>query len=257
MKLVRLAFLQLLFVVTTALNISFAQTNQTDAQGRKHGEWIVFHEGSSVPRYKGQFNHGKPIGKFVHYYPSTIVKSIILNEENSDRSAAYFYHENKTLLAFGIYLSQNKDSVWTHYRPTGDLSYKETYKHGELNGLRTTYYGPEAGEGDRAIVLRECMYKNDRAHGEVREYFPDGIVKLSGKYNQGVFDGEVKKYHPNGKVMILERWKNRQKHGWWITYDLNGKEAGRAYFLHGKRLEGAKLENYMNDLKENGINPNE
>jgi hypothetical protein len=60
------------------LSWSTAQVNQTDAQGKKHGEWIVYYEGSSVPRYKGQFEHGKPVGKFVHYYPTSVVKMIIL-----------------------------------------------------------------------------------------------------------------------------------------------------------------------------------
>jgi antitoxin component YwqK of YwqJK toxin-antitoxin module len=257
MKLAKLTFFFSLIIAICNLSWSTAQVNQTDAQGKKHGEWVVFYEGSSVPRYKGQFEHGKPVGKFVHYYPSSVVKMIILNEDNSDRAAAYFYHENKTLLAFGIYKDQKKDSVWTHYRPTGDLSFKETYKNDELNGLRTTYYGPEATPGEQVVILRKCMYKDGRANGEVTEYFADGILKLSGKYKQGVFDGQVKRYHPNGKIMILERWKGRQKHGWWITYDLEGREVGRAYFRHGKRLEGAQLDNYMQELKENGINPNE
>lgn len=239
------------------LGSSFAQVNQTDAQGRKHGTWIKNYERSSVPRYKGQFEHGKPIGKFVYYYPSNKIKTIVIHDDKSNRSEAYFYHENKELLAFGIYRDQQKDSVWTHYRPTGDLAFKETYKNGQLHGLKTTYYGPEATEGDQILILSKIMFQEGRAHGEVIEYFPDGKVKMRGTYNRGVFDGIVKRYHPNGKVMILERWKNRTKHGWWITYDTSGKERGRAYFKDGKRLEGAKLEAYMQELKAQGINPNE
>lgn len=235
----------------------FAQVNQTDAQGRKHGEWVKMYERSKVPKYTGQFDHGEPVGKFVYYYPSKKIKTIIIHDEDSDRAEAYFYHENKELLAFGIYRNQKKDSVWTHYRPTGDLTFKETYRDGKLHGLKTTYYGPEATPGDQVIVLKKTMFANGRAHGEVIEYFPDGTVKMRGKYNQGAFDGQVKRYHPNGKIMMLERWKDRKKHGWWITYDTAGKEKGRAYFKEGKRLEGAKLEAYMQELKEKGINPNE
>lgn len=248
--------------VVIALLISFSfdvitQVNQIDAAGRKHGKWVKKYEKSTVPRYTGQFVHGEPVGKFVYYYPSNKVKTIIIHNDESDRAEAYFYHENKTLLAFGIYRSQEKDSVWTHYRPTGDLSFKETYKNGKLHGLKTTYYGPEVTPGKQIVILRKTMFANGRAHGEVVEYFPDGTVKMRGSYNRGVFDGQVKRYHPNGKIMMLERWKGRQKHGWWITYDTSGKEKGRAYFRHGKRLEGAKLETYMQELKEKGINPNE
>tara|TARA_B100000508_G_scaffold91658_2_gene71474 strand:+ start:40453 stop:41226 length:774 start_codon:yes stop_codon:yes gene_type:complete len=251
-----LASLLVLFGLSIQTSV-LAQRNETDSQGRKHGEWVKMYPQSTVPKYKGQFEHGKPVGKFVYFYPSSKIKTIIVHDDNSDRSEAYFYHENKELLAFGIYRGQKKDSVWTHYRPTGDLAFKETYKDGELHGLKTTYYGPEATETDQVVVLKTIMFENGRAHGEVVEYFPDGVVKMKGVYNRGAFDGQVKRYHPNGKIMILERWKRRTKHGWWITYDYNGKEISRAYFRNGKRLEGAKLKEYMQELKAKGINPNE
>lgn len=247
-------------VLLTVLLTGFAansQTNQTDDKGRRHGEWIKMYDRSSVPKYKGQFDHGEPVGKFVYYYPSNKIKTIVIHNDNSNRSAAYFYHENKELLAFGIYRDQKKDSVWTHYRPTGDLAFKETYKDGELNGLRTSFYGPEATPRGQLVMLRKTMFKNGRAHGEVTEFFPDGVVKMKGIYNKGVFDGQVKRYHPNGKVMILERWKDRKKHGWWVSYDASGKETARTYYLHGKKLKGAKLDAYMEKLKSEGINPND
>ncbi len=235
---------------------SFAQLNQTDGQGRKHGEWAKMYERSTVPVYKGRFEHGEPVGKFVYYYPSSKIRMIVVHNSNSDRAEAYFYHENQELLAFGIYRGKEKDSVWTHYRPTGDLTFKETYKNGKLHGMKTTYYGPEASEGDYLIVLSKTMFANGRANGEVVEYFPDGTIKMKGKYVNGAFDGQVKRYHPNGRMMMLERWKNRQKHGWWITYDLSGKERARTYFLKGKKLKGEKLKAYMQELKAKGINPN-
>ena len=247
-----------IFMTLFALsNLATSQVNETDEKGRKHGEWVKMYERSTVPRYKGQFEHGEPVGKFVYYYPSSKIQTIIIHNDNSDRSEAYFYHENQELLAFGIYRGQEKDSVWTHYRPTGHLSFKETYKDGKLHGLKTTYYGPEAAEGEKIIVLSKTMFKNGRAHGEVVEYFPDGRKKMEGVYVEGAFDGQVKRYHPNGRMMILERWKDRQKHGWWITYDLSGKERARSYFLHGKKLKGEKLKAYMQKLKAEGINPNE
>lgn len=252
-KIVRLTVIVCFTAMTFA---AYGQINQTDAQGRKHGEWIKKYENSTVAKYKGQFEHGEPVGKFVYFYPSNKVKTIVIHDEDSDRAEAYFYHENKELLAFGIYRGQKKDSVWTHYRPTGHLSFKETYENGELNGLKTTYYGPETTPGEGVLVLSKTMYKDGRAHGEMIKYFPDGKVQVRGRYKEGAFDGQLKRYHPNGAVMILERWKDREKHGWWITYDQSGQEEGRAYFRHGERLEGEELKKYMQKLKEKGINPN-
>ncbi len=246
----------LIILAMFASIFSFGQVNEHDDEGKKHGEWVKYYERSSVPRYEGQFNHGRPVGKFTYRYPSSKIRSIVIHERDSPRSEAYFYHENKELLAHGIYKNQKKDSVWTHFRPSGHLSFKETYENGQLNGKRTTYYGPNVRRKGEPAVLREAHYENDRLNGPVIEYFPDGIVKLKGKYKQGRFDGKIHKNHPNGRTMILERWKNRQKHGWWITYDEQGKELGRAYYRHGERLEGEELKKYMNKLKKEGKNPN-
>ncbi|MDX1651589.1 MAG: toxin-antitoxin system YwqK family antitoxin [Brumimicrobium sp.] len=247
-------------LLTLCVLLSFAavaQVNQVDSKGRKQGQWVKFYESSKVPIYTGQFKNDKPIGKFVYYYPSNEIKSIVIHDENSNRSEGYFYHENSKLLAFGIYRNQEKDSVWTHYGPSGRISFKETYKNGKLHGKRTIYYVPEIEEDNRVEVMREAYYENDRLNGPVVEYFPGGVKKLEGTYVNGAFNGIVKHYHPNGKLSIEERYKERRKHGWQIAYDQSGKEIGRAYYNHGDLLEGELLKRHMQRLKEKGINPNE
>ncbi|PKR79959.1 hypothetical protein CW751_12075 [Brumimicrobium salinarum] len=240
----------------TSFNIN-AQRNQIDSQGRKQGEWVKFYENSSVVRYKGQFKDDEPIGKFVYYYPSNSVRTIMIHDKGSNRTEAFFYHENEELIAHGIYRDKKKDSVWTHFLPTGHYSYTETYRNDKLNGKRITFYGPEVTDTKTKIVLREANYKNGRLNGPYMSYFPDGVKKEKGQYKNGVRDGVIEKYHPNGKIMIKERWKNRTKHGWWKTYDESGKELGRKYYYKGESLEGKKLEEHLQDLKSRGVNPNQ
>ncbi|PWH81865.1 toxin-antitoxin system YwqK family antitoxin [Brumimicrobium oceani] len=236
---------------------SFSQINQVDAQGRKQGEWAKTYDDSDGLRYKGQFKNDKPVGKFIYYYPNNKIRSIITHDENSDRSEAYFYHPSSELIAHGIYRGKEKDSVWTHFLTSGHYSYTETYKNGVLHGERITYYGAEAVEDNRVkLVLRKSNYVNGKQQGDFVEYFPDGIVKAEGKYYDGKPDGVILKNHPNGKIMIKERWKNKTKHGWWVTYDESGKELGRIYFKDGTQLEGDELSEYLEKLKKEGINPN-
>jgi antitoxin component YwqK of YwqJK toxin-antitoxin module len=249
-------FLNILVALTFSFTF-FAQVNQVDSQGRKQGEWVKYYESSNVPKYKGQFKNDKPVGKFIYYYPSSKVKSIVIHEENSPRSEAYFYHENKNLLAFGIYKNQKKDSVWTHYGPSERISFRETYENDLLHGKRITYYVPELAHDNRVEVMREANYVEGRLNGPVVEYFPGGVKKLEGRYKDGRFDGVAKRYHPNGKLMILERWKNRRKHGFWISYDASGIETGRTYYYHGDKIEGKDLQKMMERYEKEGINPNE
>lgn len=242
-----------------ALTFSFScltQVNQVDSQGMKQGEFVKYYKNSNVPKYKGQFEDDKPVGKFIYYYPSSKIKSIVIHEKNSPRSEAYFYHENKNLLAYGIYKNQKKDSIWTHYGPSERISFKETYKDDVLHGKRITYYVPEIKYDKTVEVMREANYVNGRLNGSVVEFFPGGTKKLEGKYNDGRFEGVAKRYHPNGELMIFERWKNRRKHGWWISYDNSGKETGRTYYYKGKKVDGEELDKLMKKFKEEGKNPN-
>lgn len=238
------------------LPFAYGQVNEVDSKGRKQGEWVAFYEGTKIPRYIGQFKDGKPIGTFTYYYSNNKVKAIIKHAENSDRSEAYLYHDNKKLMAYGIYRDQEKDSVWTHYSPYEEISFRETYKNGILHGKKTIYYIPEKKDKPTGVVMQEMHFENGVLHGPVNEFFPDGIKKMEGDYNQGEFDGLVTRYHPNGKLSEEQRWKNQQKHGWWIAYEQNGKEFARRYFYKGKELKGDKLENHLQECKRKGISPN-
>ncbi len=237
---------------------AFAQVNQVDQQGRKQGKWMKYFANSENVRYTGQFKDDKPVGKFTYYFPSGAVRAIITHDENSNRSEAFFYYKDKTLAEYGIYRGEKKDSIWVHYTPYGDLSYKQTFKDGKANGEKIIYYKSDvSSDPNKLLILRKAHFKDGRLNGPFVEYFPNGVIKAKGQYKEGVFDGVIMKYHPNGKRMMLERWKGREKHGWWITYDESGKEVGRRYFLHSKPLEGEKLNKYMKELKEKGINPNQ
>lgn len=239
---------------------SLAQLNQVDAQGRKQGEWVQYFDGAEyghIVRYKGQFKNDKPIGRFVYYYPSKKVRAVINHDENSSRSEAYFYHENESLAAHGIYRNGLKDSVWTNFLPSGHYSSSETYNNDVLHGEKIIYYGPEVAVEKQRIILRKSNYENGRLNGEFIEYFPDGVVKAKGRYKEGVLDGLVMRYHPNGKPMFEERWKYRKKHGLWKTFDESGAEAGRKYYNRGVEIEGKELEIYLQKLKEQGKSPNE
>lgn len=236
----------------------FSQDNQVDKQGRKQGKWMKYFANSESIRYTGQFKDDRPFGKFTYYFPSGEVRSIIGHDTNSNRSEAFFYYKDKTLAEYGIYRGEKKDSIWVHYTPEGDLSYRQAYKDDKANGEKIIYYKSEvSGDPNKHLVLRKVNFKDGLLEGPFIEYFPDSVVKAKGQYKDGVLDGVIMRYNPNGTKMMLERWKGRERQGWWVTYDNSGKEEGRKYFLHGQPLEGKALDAYMKELKEKGINPNQ
>lgn len=236
---------------------SAGQLNQTDAKGKKQGEWGKLYEGTKVFEYKGQFKDDKPVGKFTYFYPSSKVKAVIKHDDNSNRSVAYYYHENGALMSHGIFRNQLKDSIWLNFGPSQRISNTETYKNGKLEGKKIIYYVPELEADKSQIPSVVSYYKNDMLHGEYIEYFDPRNIKVKGAYFENKKDGLWTHYHPNGKPMMIVRYDKGVKHGWMMGYDETGKEIGKKYFYHGRHLEGKILEEKMRQMKELGINPNE
>lgn len=244
------------FFFTVSFLTTFGQANVTDKQGRKQGEWGKTYPGTSVYIYKGQFKDDKPIGKFVYYYKSSRTKAVIKHQENSNRSVAYFYHENGKMMSHGIYRDMKKDSVWVQFTTLSQLSSVETYKNGELHGKRTVYYLPEKLSDKSQRPSRIEYYKNGVLEGEVTEYFLNRKVKQRGKYQNGKKVGFWEDFHTNGKKMTTQYFRNGIRHGWAYTYDEKGMQESKNYFYFGKVLKGDKLKEKMQYLKEKGINPN-
>lgn len=247
--------LVVIFVLATFCGL--AQVNQVDAQGRKQGPWQKAYEGARVLEYTGQFKNDKPVGKFTYFYKSSKVKAVVIHEENSNRSKAYFYHENGSLMSHGIYKDQKKDSVWVNFGPSERLSNTETYVNGELHGKKVVYYVPEIVTDKSQIPAAIYHYKNGKLDGEFKEYFDPRNVKTSGQYQNNKKVGIWIQYHPNGNKMTFVRYKDGVKHGWSFAYDESGKEIGKKYFYYGRHLEGKQLKEKMEQMKALGINPNE
>ena len=235
----------------------FAQVNQVDSKGQKQGKWEKLYKGSKVFRYRGQFKNDKPVGKFSYFYESSKVKAVIKYDENSNRSVAYFYHENGALMSHGIFKNLKKDSIWLNFGPSQRISNTETYSMDSLNGLKTIYYVPEDLSDKSQHISEKYYYKNGLLHGDFVAYYMSGTVMEEGKYENNKKVGYWKKYHPNGKRRSLAHYKKGLKHGWAITYDSNMKRIGKQYYYYGRILSGDELDKKLKEFERLGIDPNE
>ncbi len=239
------------------MSTSLAQMNQTDAKGRKQGDWGKTYPKSKIYQYKGQFKDNKPVGTFTYFYPIGKVKAVIKHDPTGNRAVANLYHENGQIMSIGIYRNEKKDSVWRNFGPSGRLSNTESYKADSLHGPKIIYFVPEDLEDKRQVVASITNFSNGTVEGEYKEFFDDGGLRKVGNYVSGKRNGEWTSYHITGKPMMLERFKMGVKHGWQIAYDEAGVETNRMYFYKGKQAVGEQLEDLMRQMKEKGINPNE
>ena len=235
---------------------SFAQMNQVDSQGRKQGEWGKTYEKSKVYMYRGQFKDDKPVGKFQYFYKNKHVRAVITHDEFSNRSEAFFYHDNSRLMSYGIYRDMKKDSVWINFTPEKRLSSTETYKNGELHGRKVVFYIPFDPNDKSRLASNVYNYVNGKLDGPTKELFENQKVKSKGQYKDNRKVGVWVDYHFGGRRRNTIRYYKGRRHGWCFTYDQTGKELNRVYFYFGKKLEGEALVKKLAEMEEKGIDPN-
>lgn len=243
--------------------ITFAQTNQVDSKGRKQGEWAKTYEGIRVYKYKGQFKDDKPVGKFTYFYKSSKVKAVIKHDENSSRSEAFFYHENGSLMSYGIYRNMKKDSIWVNFGPSQRISNTETFKNGELNGPKVVFYVPSDPMDKSRRAAAVYNYVNGKLEGESKELFESQVVKTKGQYKNNKKIGKWYTYYASRKKATMTRYNEfGQRHGWCTAFNPLGKIVNREFYYYGKKLEGqkriAKIDQLIElgvDLRALGINP--
>ena len=59
--------------------------------------------------------------------------------------------------------------------------------------------------------------------GEYLEFYPNGVLKASGKYRKDKLHGDWKWFRKTGVIMRSGSFKNGEQVGTWITYDVKGK----------------------------------
>ena len=245
----------LFFLIISLFSLSVTAQNRIDENGKKQGPWKKTYPRSIAVQYEGQFKDDKPVGTFKYYYPSRKIQAIIKHDENSNRSYAEFFHESGNTLSKGVYINMKKDSIWMNYAPSGRLSSTETFKNGELDGIKSIYFIPDL-RSDRSIVVSTTMNYSDGAlNGAYQEFFLSKRLKLRGQFKNNQRVGAWEAFHANGNRSSTVRYNDGVKHGYTIAYDTSGKRIGEQMYHFGKRIQGKRLENLLKQLEEKGINP--
>ena len=248
-------YITLLFLVIAG--ISFGQVNQVDAKGWKQGLWYKNYPGTKIHLYEGNFKDDKPVGVFKYYYESGALKAVVDNKPNSKLSFVKMYFENEALMSEGSYWDQKKDSIWINYNERGELVSAESYVDDKLNGKKIIYYLNDQLEAGKMNILSITNYENDLRHGNFKEFYPSGKVKLTGKYVHGERVGEWIEYYNTGQVMTRMRFKRDVLHGWTYYYDKNGTQLSKTMWRDGFKLEGKDLDAFLKRCKDKNLDPNQ
>lgn len=237
----------LFLFLSLILGIAKAQT--VDASGKKQGYWKKKDEKTNKLVYEGLFKDDKPQGIFKYYYPFDSVKVIMNFKQDGKIAYSTMFHPTGKKMAYGKYVNEQKDSVWTYYDDLGVLISRETFSLGKKNGKEYVYF-PDG------VVSEERNYKMDVQDGSFKLYFDKNVVKGEGTYVNGQMEGKNTYYYPNGIAAATGYYKNGKKTGPWIYRESNGKVKEKELYTKSGELAGkTETDAFFNKNKVNDEKP--
>lgn len=201
--------------------------NYTDINGMKQGYWRVDYPNGN-PKYIGFFKNDKPVGKFTRFYPDGKIQSEAYFYNNSQYSSVKFYNQAQRIIATGRYFEKLKDSIWNYYSNEGKLIKTETYKNGKLDGESKLYF---LHSND---IFEICNYKEGVKHGEYRQFYTEGVLKIKARYCNGERCDTTFIYYETGKPEYIIPYKNDVRHGVEKHFDEKGNLVASIPYENGR-----------------------
>ncbi|SDW57513.1 toxin-antitoxin system YwqK family antitoxin [Aequorivita viscosa] len=194
------------------------QVNQLDDNGKPHGTWKKYYEGTEQLRYEGKFHHGKEIGEFKFYcedcknQPEAIKKF----NRNDDIAEVKFFTKKGNVVSEGQMKGKDRIGEWITYHKNSKIPMiRETYSNGKLHGKQTIYYS-------NGKITEEVNYNNGLKDGANIYYSTKGVAIKKFQYKDGNLHGPATYYDGHGNLIIEGAYKDNKKHGLWKYYK-NGK----------------------------------
>ena len=186
------------------------------------------------------FVNGFSEGTDTIYYESGGINLIRTHYQGKEDGRWFFYNEDGTVKWEKGYFAGAPEGKHIYYFPDGNIKKIETWKAGQLTGLKKEFF--EGKNGEAGKLKKEIAYKNGEFDGVYRTYlesgqvsieqffkngerdglssfyYDDGSLFYTENYANGQKEGQVKRLYKNGNTWIIERYKKGQKNGTWEEY---------------------------------------
>ncbi|SEQ15991.1 MORN repeat variant [Hyunsoonleella jejuensis] len=214
-------------------NSAVAQTfNQFNENGKRHGVWRKYFDGTKVLRYEGAFANGKEIGLF-KFYKNIKGKAVLSAtrqfNDTTDIAQVKFYTSKGKVISEGNMRGKTYIGTWKYYQKNSDklLTLENYNSEGNLDGERFVYY--ENGQ-----IAEEKHYKNGLLEGKAINYSLKGVVLKTLIYVNDELHGSAKFFNPKGELLVEGQYKKGGKHGIWKYYDKGKLDETKDFTVKGK-----------------------
>ncbi len=220
--------MRILFILLIFLPVfSFAQINQTDANGLRQGLWEKKQPNGRLI-YTGHFKDGNPVGEWKRFHGGGQVKAIINYKSDSDTAFTQLFDKQGEKIAEGNFLNQKKVGNWVYFSKGRKIS-EEQFAGGVKNGISRQYY--ETGE-----LMEETGWKNGKQEGKFQIFYKNGKPYLQCKMHDDKRNGLCLVYYKNERLQLEAGYKNGLRHGEWKFFDDKGNFQYQLNYNNGELL---------------------
>jgi antitoxin component YwqK of YwqJK toxin-antitoxin module len=214
--------------------------NLVDGDELRHGLWIrVYGDGSLY--YKGEYEHGNPIGSWWYFRKNGTALSHIVHRDDPQFSDATMFAPNGQITAKGGYIHEplalprdisnappstpERHGVWHLFSAKGALTTTVQYDRGQKHGLQERFLpsgavcergnhvqGEMDGEWqawhDNGLLRQRVTYRQGTLDGPFQAFYGDGGRMSDGNYLDGAEEGSWKFYLEDGRLQHIHRYRN-------------------------------------------------
>ena len=242
--------------------------------GYREGKFISYFSSGKISE-ESNWKAGEKNGPLISYYPDGSIKETTNYTNNQEDGYVKDFYVNGKLKSEGWKVEGERQQSFLFYNGAGELSSKEYYLNGELNGysenfepgnLRSIEYNYKNGwltavtqfdttgkimnlstfeKGNGQLIYKNFNgrnssvgnYENYMLNGPYTYYFFDGSVYATSFYKNDERDSLYKTYYYGGKIRTEGKFKAGQKEGTWKYYFPNGKLKEEENYAKGQ-LQG-------------------
>ena len=211
----------------------------------KEGNEVFDSNGNLVQIYylsfKGYYQDGLKEGDHTFYYSNRIIKKALSYKKGVLNGEYKSFSSNGNLKEKIIYSKGIYDGTFEQYKVNGSPIVKLNYKKGKKNGLEEIF-----NQKTEQIEVR-TYFVQDVMNGIFEEYYPDGVIRASGKFRWGKRDGEWQAYYFDGTLAVKSLYRNGRLEGSLEEYYEDGALKKITNYSFGKK--NGKEKNFDKDGK--------
>ncbi len=230
--------------------ISRSRINQTDASGRKQGEWLDFYPDGTVKterNYRDDLLHGyyKEYDEKGKLLVTLLYDSGKVTGTDADKSAQIDienrYDDAGRLIYSGPYREGVPVGIHREFNPDGTVKNARIYND---NGLLISEgivdeagsrRGPWKDYSPAGVVTAEGTYTDSRRTGIWKFYNTAGKLEQEGSYINGRIDGTWRWYYPSGELLREEDYFQGRRDGKYTEYARTGEIIATGTYADGER----------------------